>query len=579
MKKITILLLFICLCIHINAQDELLAFPSAEGFGKFAQGGRGGQVIFVTNLEDYGSTEEEIPGSFRWALKQYPNEPLTVIFRVSGTIHLKAEANHTTGRNTNDIRCTRSYLTIAGQTAPGEGITIRGAKLNFGGSKHLIIRNLRSRLGAEDDLTTIYGGAIGIENGSNWIIDHCCFGWSPEENMTIYDNSFTTVQNCIVHEGLYEGGHKKGNRSFAAQWGGQSATFYHNLLAHNKTRSPRFNGSRGDNDRKVFIEYTNNVNYNWGNANGCYGSDIATGKKRYNNTNFLNNYYKPGPATNKTLWYTEVSDGGNKEIPAKFYFSGNIMEGSSEVTADPWKGVNIRKDNGSTFTVNDLKSDTLIYDDRFDYNIYCVKNLKSAEQAYNDVLATVGTINRDTIERRIIREVKTKTATFKGVLGEKSMGIIDSHLDAEGYPEYKKVTAPIDLDNDGIADDWELENGLDPTNPEDRNYCNREGYTALEAYLASLMGESIENGFTSDITTITVNEVSVYPTVVDEYLHINSIGSAIKGSTITSIDGKKIRSFNNVGEEIYLGDLPTGYYLISVKLNNEQIKQFKIIKN
>lgn len=579
MKKIVLLLLVICPWMQSNAQD-LLAFPSAEGFGKYAQGGRGGKVVFVDNLLDYGSTEEEIPGSFRWALKQHPGEPLTVIFRVSGTIHLKAEANHSTGRNANDIRSSRSYLTIAGQTAPGEGITIRGAKLNFGGSKHLIIRNLRARLGAEDDLTTIYGGAIGIENGGNWIIDHCCFGWSPEENMTIYDNSYTTVQNCIVHEGLYEGGHQKGNRSYAAQWGGQSATYYHNLLAHNKTRSPRFNGSRGSNDIMVFIEYSNNVNYNWGNQNGCYGSEVAVGKKRYNNTNFLNNYYKPGPATHKNRWFTEVSDGGNKDVPAKFYFSGNIMEGSTEVTADPWKGVNIRTDNGSTFTAADLKSDTLIYDSRFDYDIYRVKNLKTAEQALKDVLATAGTVNRDTIERRIAREAKEKTATFKGGLGEVSMGIIDSPWDAEGYPEYKAAEAPADRDEDGMPDQWELDNGLNPDDPEDRNYCNAEGYTALEVYLASLMGETISNDFTTGITpALPNNEVTVYPTAVDEYLYVSSLGSQVTGVHIISIDGKRVCSIGNPEEAIYLGNLPGGYYLVKVELSNGAANQFKIIKN
>ena len=578
LKKIVLLLFIVCPWIYTQAQD-LLAFPTAEGFGKYAKGGRGGKVVFVENLSDYGSAEAEIPGSFRWALKQYPGEPLTVIFRVSGTIHLKAEANHTTGRNANDIRCSRANLTIAGQTAPGEGILIRGGKLNFGGAKNLIIRNLRSRLGAEDDHTTIYGGAIGIENGSNWIIDHCCFGWSPEENMTIYDNSYTTVQNCIVHEGLYEGGHKKGNRSYAAQWGGQSATYYQNLLANNKTRSPRFNGARGDNDTKVFIEFSNNVNYNWGNQNGCYGSDIDQGPKRYNHTNFLSNYYKPGPATNKKHWYTEVSAGKNTSIPAKFYFSDNIMEGTADVTADPWLGVNIRHDNGNAFTAADLKSDTLIYDSRFDYDKYRVKNLRPAEEAYQSVLATAGTINRDTVERRIIREVTNGETTFNGVLGDEFKGIIDSQFDVEGYPKYQPATAPEDLDNDGMADEWERKNGLNPADPEDRNSCNADGYTALEVYLASLMGETMETGFTTGITSAEQqDEVSIYPTKVEDYLSVTAAGTQIASVQITAIDGKKIGSFSNFGEEIYLGNLSSGYYLVSVTLSNHRSQQFKIIK-
>ncbi len=584
-KLIVIFSLLACGFSSQSYSQNILAFPTAEGFGKYASGGRGGKVVFVDNLEDYGSTEAEIPGSFRWALKQYPGEPLTILFRVSGTITIKSEPDHARGRNNNDIRCSRANLTIAGQSAPGEGIAFRAGKLNFGGSQNLIIRNIRNRIGLTDEQNreTYYGAAIGIENGKNWIIDHCCFGWSAEENMTIYDNQFTTVQNCIVHEGLYEGGHAKGNRSYGAQWGGQSATFYHNLLAHNKARSPRFNGSRGDNDVRVFIEYSNNVNYNWGNRNACYGSDLATGTKRYNLTNFMGNYYKPGPATNSTRWFTEISDGGNKVVPAKFYFNDNVMEGSTSATNNPWSAVNIRTDNGSPFTEVDIRSDKLLYDigindvPRFDYDEYRVKNLKSADKAYEDVLATAGTVNRDIIEKRIIEEVRTGTANYKGTLGVG--GIIDSPWDVEGYPEYQAVEAPLDMDNDGMPDSWELANGLNPEDAEDRNKTNADGYTALEIYLCSLMGETIEHNFTpTSIHEVENDNVSVYPTIVTDFVNISSVDTDIKSVSVLSLRGYTIQSFQGNYRSIDFTGYAKGNYLISVELVNGKQKVFKVSK-
>lgn len=200
-------------------------------------GGRGCKVVEVTNLNDSGE------GSLRWALTEAGKENATIVFRVGGVITLKS-----------DIRAKLKNVTIAGQTAPGEGILIRGAKMNFGGGNNFIIRNIRARLGKTDDNKFIGGGSIGIENANYFIIDHCCFGWSGEENTTIYDNHFSTVQWCIVHEGLYNAGHQKGARGYGCQWGGSPATYHHNLLAHNDSRSCRINGaSNPSQDRCVFL--------------------------------------------------------------------------------------------------------------------------------------------------------------------------------------------------------------------------------------------------------------------------------------------------------------------------------------
>jgi pectate lyase len=181
----------VILIFGLNGFSQQLAFPGAEGFGAYSKGGRGGKVVEVTNLLD--DAEGAIEGSLRWAFKQSVAEPTTIVFRVSGVINLVAELKGKFPKG----------LTIAGQTAPGDGICIRGNKVNLGGSSNLILRYLRFRMGLNEDGTFIKGGSIGIENANNVIIDHCTFGWSGEENMTMYDNDSTTVQWCIIHEGLF----------------------------------------------------------------------------------------------------------------------------------------------------------------------------------------------------------------------------------------------------------------------------------------------------------------------------------------------------------------------------------------
>ena len=221
--------------------DTIVAFPSAEGFGKYTSGGRGGQVVYVTTLADDANGETE--GSLRWAVKQYPDEPLTVCFAVTGEIRL-----------VKDLRINRQNYTIAGQTAPGMGIVITHNKVNFGGSKNFIVRNIRFRLGQYDvNGKLLDANAVGAENCESYIFDHCDFGWSMEENMNSYDSHFITVQYCIVHEGLYDAGHKKGQRAYGCQWGGSPATYHHNLLVHNNKRSCRFNGAYS-NDWVVYID-------------------------------------------------------------------------------------------------------------------------------------------------------------------------------------------------------------------------------------------------------------------------------------------------------------------------------------
>ena len=501
---------------YAPVENKLLAFPTARGFGKYVTGGRGCKVVEVTNLEDDPKNPSE--GSLRWALTVAGKENATIVFRVSGVIKIQPNA-----QKVRDLRASLKNVTIAGQTAPGEGILIRGGKMNFGGSDNLIIRNLRFRIGDIDeadlakptDSRFIKGAGFGLENAKNVIIDHCCFGWSGEENMTMYDNHFTTVQWCIVHEGLYDAGHQKGARSYANQWGGSPATYHHNLLAHNYNRSSRLNGaSSTTEDRNVFMEYFNNVNYNWGKKNSCYGGENEAGTYSSHECNFVGNYYKPGPSTPSGSYFMELSAARSGKTlnpnPSRWYFADNVMEGSSSATSDNWSAIH----NNTSYSVAGMKSETLVYPspevtrlDKCsfdDYDLYRTPT-ESAEEAYQHVLDRAGTINRDQTELRIVNEVRNKQAQYKGTTLNKA-GFIDSPDDAEGWPTYAAATPVVDNDHDGMADDWEVAHGLNPADPEDgKHVASAEGYTALEVYLNSLMGEAVKLIPTAIRTVVSVN--------------------------------------------------------------------------
>ena len=486
-----------CLCALIaNSQvrpaiaNSLPAFPGAEGFGKFTAGGRGGKVVYVTTLADdaNGATE----GSLRWAMKQFPDEPITVCFAVTGEIRL-----------VKDLRINRKNYTIAGQTAPGIGIVITHNKVNCGGSENFIIRNIRFRVGNEDAAGSFCKeNAFGAENCSNFIIDHCDFGWSAEENINTFDSHFFTVQYCLVHEGLYTSGHPKGSRGYGCQWGGSPASYHHNLLAHNNGRSCRFNGAR-NNDRIVYLDYINNVNFNYyGGSNGCHGGENTCDDKYYNGrnsgheVNFVNNYYIKGPNTTNTPLFV-VADlqrsGATSRGASQWYIHGNIFDGVPTATEDNWSAVTIK-----TYTRDQARVDTLIrtktpywdcnadstefsglYD--FDALAYATTSFETAEEAYQTILDTVGVFPRDHVENRIIEETRTNSYTYSGSQSKKK-GIIDIPSDAEGFYAYVSVAAETDTDLDGMPDSWEMANGCNP-NIADNNTLHESGYTMLEMYL------------------------------------------------------------------------------------------------
>ena len=337
-----------------------------------------------------------------------------------------------------------------------------------------------------------------------------------EENMNSYDSHFITVQYCIVHEGLYDAGHKKGQRAYGCQWGGSPATYHHNLLVHNNKRSCRFNGAQGVNDCVVYIDYINNVQYNFeGGSNGCYGGEntakLAEGEYNGLNSahecNFINNYYKAGPNTTNKKNFVSVEkarSGATSWGPSKWYLSGNVFDGAASATADNWSAVNVK-----TYTKDDIRVDTLIRPKtpwwkwttdsiygRYDFEMYAyaVSDYETAEEAYETVLDTAGCFPRDHVELRLVNDTRNKQATYSGA--SRGNGIIDTEEDAEGFYDYPAVEALKDTDLDGMPDVWESENGCDPTTP-DNNVRHASGYTMLEMYLDYAMSHrpQMEDGY------------------------------------------------------------------------------------
>lgn len=493
---------------YAKGPEVLKAFPTAEGFGKNATGGRGGKVVIVTNTNDDGD------GSFRWALQQCSqNEATTVVFAVSGKIELKSE-----------IRCKAKNFTLAGQTAPGDGVCIIKNEINFGGSENFIIRHMRFRVGEKDASGKEHNAAcLRVENANNFIIDHCSFSWASEENTDFIDTHFSTVQWCISSEGLYYSVNKKGARAYGGAWGGTSSTYHHNLFAHCNSRTPLMNGARGKDpgqDIVVYMEYINNVNYNWGSQMATYGGmDESQDPEHHGwSCNFVNNYYKPGPATTARVkelkFFRQSSAREPNKAPlravSKWYFHGNVMEGNSQLTSDNWEGV--YTDGNYPYSIDEMKASSFIipsgkenYEQYwFDWESYTLSDqYESAEKAYQSVLADksgAGAFPRDKVDARIVKEVKSGLCTYTGAGDANSgaiPGIINSPDEAEGLDglTYKTSGTITDADQDGMDDAWEKKVGLDPANPEDRNRTTEVGYTALEVYLNSLVGESISYNF------------------------------------------------------------------------------------
>lgn len=441
---------------------QTLAFPGAEGFGRFASGGRGGDVYIVTNLNDSG------PGSLRDAVaNRTAATPRTVVFAVSGTIYLNST-----------LRITQGNLTIAGQTAPGDGICLARYTLNPSNATNVIIRFIRSRLG---DTMNVEDDAFMCRYASNMIVDHCSFSWSVDETFSAYDNTNFTLQWSMITESLRDSVHSKGAHGYGGIWGGLGASFHHNLMAHHDSRNPRFNGARTHNTGGELVDMRNNVIYNW-RGNSTYGGE-PTDAGLPARHNMINNIYKNGPATSTgTSRYRILEPSQNTAAPAGatyslFHVSGNWTTASSTVTANNWSG-------GVQVISSSLYS-TIRAVDPF---VAAPVATQSAQEAYALVLAYAGCRlpARDAIDARIVGEVTAGTFTFRGSKGNLA-GIIDSQADVGGWPALASVPPPVDTDKDGMPDAWEIAQGLNPNLASDRNLVDpASGYTRLELYLNEL---------------------------------------------------------------------------------------------
>lgn len=428
------------------------AFPGAEGHGAVATGGRGGVVYEVTNLNDSGA------GSLRDALNH--NTPRTIVFRVSGTIHLKSNLSLKYGN-----------VTIAGQTAPGDGICIANGNL-YAGYDNVIIRYIRCRLGDQWPDGTENGDddATWGRYGDRIILDHVTASWSVDEAFSYYVNTNFTAQWCLISESLRYSHHEKGAHGYGGIWGGTNSSWHHNLLAHHSSRNPRIEGDVANN-----VDLCNNVIYNWG-FNSCYGGEKAT-------VNIVNCYYKYGPATDsgKRYWivnpsYTTDSVSGAR-VYGLWYIAGNYVHGYPAITADNWNGG--VQPQGGTGDIPLCKSTT-----PFPVAATYPVTVQTAMEAYNDVLNDAGcSLVRDSVDTRIISEVRTGTATYGGQTGA-NKGIIDSQTTVGGWPTLNSLPALDDSDHDGMPDVWESPRGLNPNQPADRNGDrDGDGYTNLEEYL------------------------------------------------------------------------------------------------
>lgn len=556
MKRFLLLSLVAVLCSFVGSAvetiDKLEAFPGAEGYGRYTSGGRGGKVYHVTTLEDNNE-----PGSFRHACNQAGTR--TIVFDVSGNIHLKSDLNLRNGN-----------VTIAGQTAPGDGICITDYPFSIK-ADNVIIRFMRFRLGNKN---VTVGGAdgwdgLGALDQKDIIIDHCSVSWSIDECLSFSGTHNTTVQWCIVSQSLVNSGHSKNNHGYGGNWGGEYGSYHHNLLAHHTSRAPRL-GPRPTTQLNEVMDMRNNVMFNYS-GESCYGGEGM-------NVNIVNNYYKPGPGNKysgktketriasvgiRTVDYCldkktiasrynaamgtsitdknvegafakgkkyvyisdrayEISDDDKITFDGKtisiawndykpalhlagtYYVDGNNNHNVSAVSADNWglgvynqlsKWENCPDNTSWENAKQNMKRDLPIE--------YVYTTTHSPADAFENVLAYAGaSLKRDALDNMIVSDAKNNTAN-SGTGSGLDRGFINTPDDVKYpagteldgvLPVLKSSTAKVDTDGDGMPDEWETANGLDPNDPTDGAKVSANGYTNLELYMNSLVQDIMDLG-------------------------------------------------------------------------------------
>ena len=505
-KSIFKSLLLLCLCMAatvVFAEEKTPAFPGAEGFGRYVTGGRGGNVYHVTSLADDGSE-----GTLRWALGK--SGVKTIVFDVSGTIHLQSSLDISIGN-----------VTIAGQTAPGDGICVADYPVSIK-ANNVIVRYMRFRLGNKSVLANGADGwdGFGGFDQQDWIIDHCSVSWSIDECLSVLGNKNTTVQWCLVAQSLVNSGHSKGAHGYGGNWGGSGASFHHNLIAHHGSRTPRL-GPRPTTQLDERMDMRNNVIYNFG-GNGCYGGEGM-------NVNIVNNYYKPGPGSptdkkgyriagigirTNTYVNTYPAYAPALHLWGKYYITGNYNSKYPQLNQDNWTyGVINQIDaSGCDGTFTQETKDSIKLAEPIDY---ILTTTHSAADAYDRVLDFAGaSLHRDSFDELMVSDTRNGKATYTG--SGLSKGFVNSQDDNKpsdadaswsAWPTLASKEAPKDTDGDGMPDEWELANALDPTNPKDGKTIGADGYSNLENYLNSLVADiTTAQNMGGETTGSTVNE-------------------------------------------------------------------------
>jgi pectate lyase len=451
-----------------DADTRPVAFPGAEGFGKYTTGGRGGRVMVITNLDDKG------PGSFREAVEA--KGARMIVFAISGTIHLQSPLS------------IKSDVTIAGQTAPGDGICIADHPVTLGGD-NIIVRYLRFRMGDKyQNKGKVDGGggddAFGGTRRSHIIIDHCSISWSTDECMTVYGGDSTTLQWNIIAEPLNYSYHfETGDTDFERHgyggiWGGKHLTAHHNLFAHCVSRNPRFNGARLGATSEL-VDYRNNVIYNWG-GNNVYGGEGGE-------YNIVGNYYRYGPSTSKSVWKRIVNP-TKQERPlidfGKFFVDGNYVDGAEDVTKNNLYGIHL----GNNATEADKEQVVM----KQPFEVVPILT-QTAAVAYAAVLARGGCSMpaRDTMDQRIINDVKNRSGRIIDVQGGYPHGTAYEQT-INAWPRLQSFSPPKDSDGDGMPDTWEKIKGLDEAKADASNYTLSKQYTNIEVYINSLASDAVQ---------------------------------------------------------------------------------------
>jgi hypothetical protein len=462
------------------AGASIVAFPGAEGGGAYTSGGRGGDVYIVTNLEDYNDGEAPIEGSLRAGILSTPKEGRTIVFHVSGTIELKRSLRFDNIKN----------LTIAGQTAPGNGITIAGWDTNISNSENIIIRYMTFRPGA----TNVFNGSDSMDalwgrDNNYFIIDHSSFSWNTDETLSTYRGENGTIQWSIISESLTLSGHSKGRHGYGGIAGGDKTTFHHNLYVSHTSRNPRIGGGyagAADSNHVAVLQMSNNVIYNWG-FNGTYGGG-------YNYTNFMNNIEIAGPGTRENV-KDRVIDAGEVGKLGGFYISGNNINGKMTGLLDEssehvkFSG-DASGDNKTSIVAEPyLSADSTganhgMTNQAFDD--YLQNGIKEANpQLLTAILQQAGATypRRDAIDARIVTEVEKGLGRFINTEHE-----VGGYVSPFGAIEEQR-TADFDTNLNGIADAWEKEKGI-WDNEDAFKTATDSGYTWLELYINGI----VENG-------------------------------------------------------------------------------------